>query len=474
MRKPQARAMAIFASLGLVLFLESAQCQIDSMQTSVTLLQGNAEIALGFNYDYIRSPLDVSFDYPRGYFGINIPLKYTLPSGILGEQIDNLAENFNEVEQMVPDISAKQNANTSIIVDVPMLGGVASFSNIQMMHLRYANKLSIPRFETGTAAGSTGPINLFLRGVLSVPIDLSIGWETMTFGYAYKIDDNIMFALNLHRHVFNFDIKALINIDILGNYTVTIDSGGVKFSLPGTIDYSLHNAVQGHYEVETWTPTVGVQLWRFSLVSRFGMNTRPKGFLSAKYSVPFFLDPESFQPAEFTDKYLADNISSLQASSVNAMEYSTTERLVWKMPQAHTLQLDIFPKHLTLSYTKLFGSISMQLYDPLCDKQALIDTANKPDTLDFRFGAAVDHIIMLHGSLFSSFFNLGIYSMDYSFRDKEGLLSSQKALSALRYGNGIMAPVLNGGTMIGGKIKLLAELDILPLIALKGGVVYFF
>jgi hypothetical protein len=41
-------------------------------------------------------------------------------------------------------------------------------------------------------------------------------------------------------------------------------------------------------------------------------------------------------------------------------------------------------------------------------------------------------------------------------------------------GDGIMIPVLNLGTTIGSKIQFLAELDILPLPALKTGVIYYF
>ena len=35
----------------------------------------NAKITIGFNYDLLRPPTDVSFDYAKGYVGINIPFE---------------------------------------------------------------------------------------------------------------------------------------------------------------------------------------------------------------------------------------------------------------------------------------------------------------------------------------------------------------------------------------------------------------
>jgi hypothetical protein len=276
-----------------------------------------------------------------------------------------------------------------------------------------------------------------------------------------------------------------VDIDILGEMALTIE--GATFP-PEEINYSLHNAIDGHYELERWTPSFAIQYWRVALISRFGMNARASGYLKAKYSLPFFVDPETFTLDEDLMEALGsdssqklmdymnkdNNLAKFRNSATNTVEYSTKTKMIWKMPQAHTIMFDIIPEKLSLSYTKLFGSLYLELSDPFSDKAALTDTSEYPDTLDFRFEASIDHVIMIHGKIYNSFINIGIFSMDFAFRDKDNLLSSIKALEKIKFGDGIMAPVLNLGAYVGTKLQLLAELDVLPLLALKAGLMYYF
>lgn len=469
---------------GIISFLAFFYVHAQDVATEFGGLDFTAELALGFNYDFVKPPLDVSFDCPKGYLGMNIPLKYSLPQSLSNNLSSRIAEQFSDSaasEEYVPQAYAKQNTNFSIKVDVPMLGGVATFSNMQMMYLQYNNKIGIPKLEVETEAG--GDVDLFMRGAISVPIDLSIGWETMAFGYAYEVNDMLQFAFNLHRHTFSFDLKGKVDVDILGKLGITLEGNSLP---PEEINYSLHNTVDGHYELEKWTPTFAIKYWRVSLTSRFGMNARPTGYLRARYSLPFFIDPETFtideglmngiEDQDVLIDYLTenDNLSRLRNSDTNTVVYSTTQKMTWKMPQAHTIMFDIIPKKLSISYTKLFGGIYMEISDPFSDIAALEDTTEYPDTLDFRFEALVDHMILLHGSFLSSFINIGIYSMDFSFRDNKHLLSNIDALKKMRFGKGIMTPVLNLGGLVGAKIQVLAEIDVLPLTAIKTGVVYNF
>jgi hypothetical protein len=432
-----------------------------------------AEISIGFNYDFLRSPLRVSFDYPRGYLGLNIPIRYSPPQSLIGN-IKQLSGQFPEGKRFEPQASAKQNPNTTIKVDVPMLGGVATFSNMQMMYLKYVNRLSVPKLEAGTQEG--GDISLFLRGVVSVPVDLSISWETMTFGYAYKINDNVRFAFNLHRHVFNFKVAGKVDMDILGKYVVTVkDKGtGLSISLPGELDYSLHNVIDGYYNIEKWTPTLAIKLWRAGIISRFGFKGSASGHLTAQYTVPFFIDPETFSMPALDQKYLTNNLDKLRNNETRDVEFSTDKKMIWNMPQGHTLMFDLIKEKLTISYTKFFGSILMQLYDPFSDKDALTDTTKRLDTLNFGVEASIDHMIILSANFKAIFFNLGIYSMDFGFNDKKNLLSGIKELQSIRFGNGVMTPILNGGLIIGSKVQVLLEVDLLPLTAVKAGVIYYF
>ena len=469
---------------GIFIFLAFMYVHSQDVSTEIGGLDFKAEFAIGFNYDFCRPPLDVSFDNPKGFLGMNIPLKYTLPQSLSDNLSSYIAGQFSDSaqsEEYVPEAYAKQNTNFSIKVDIPMLGGVATFSNMQMMYLQYINKIGIPKLEVGTEDG--GDVDMFMRGAISVPIELSIGWETMTFGYAYEVNDMLKFAFNLHRHTFSFDLKGKVDVDILGELGITLEGNSLP---PERINYSLHNTIDGHYELERWTPTFAVKYWRIGLTSRFGMNARPTGYLKASYSLPFFIDPETFaidkglndgfgDPDLLID-YLTenDNLSRIRNSDTNTVVYSTREKMTWKMPQAHSISFDIIPDKLSLSYTKLFGSLFLELSDPFSDKAAMTDSTEYADTLDFRFEALMDHMILIHGSFYSSFFNLGIYSMDFSFRDNKNLLSNIDALKKIRFGNGVLTPVLNLGALVGSKVQLLAELDVLPLTAIKTGIVYNF
>jgi len=244
--------------------------------------------------------------------------------------------------------------------------------------------------------------------------------------------------------------------------------------------------IDGHYELERWTPSIAIKFWRASLVSRFGMDAKPTGKLKAQYTLPFFVDPESFtldeglmngmsEPDELLEYMNTNNnLDKFRNSETNTVEYSTDKKMVWQMPSAHTLMFDVIPDKLSLSYTKLFGSLYLELSDPFSDKAALVDTSEYPDTLDFRFEASIDHVIMIHANIYNSFINVGIFSMDFAFRDNDHLLSSIKALKNLKFGDGVMAPVLNLGAYVGTKLQLLAELDVLPLLALKTGIIYYF
>jgi hypothetical protein len=94
--------------------------------------------------------------------------------------------------------------------------------------------------------------------------------------------------------------------------------------------------------------------------------------------------------------------------------------------------------------------------------------------IDFSVAVHVDHIIMLHGQFHNAFVNAGVFSMDFGFMEKKHLLEDAMKGKWPILGSGIMIPVLNLGTTFGSKIQLLAELDVLPLPALKTGLIYYF
>ena len=324
-------------------------------------------------------------------------------------------------------------------------------------------------------------MSFVMRGTVNVPLDLRLNWETMTFGYAYRANPLVSFALNLHRHLFTFDLGGNVNIDMLGRVSVNQPvPNGPGISIDQPIDYSsakLNGGAEGHYKAEVWSPTLGLQLWRFTLTSRFGVKTRAKGSLYAHYAVPFFIDPESFAlPRDIKSLVLdSDNRGKLMSSAVVDMTYfsDSTSYLEWRMPDGHTISFDILPERLNISYTKFIGDIGMKMSGIHRQK-----TGESVDTTDIGFdvGVSIDNMIMLSGKFPNFFFNMGVFGFDVSSGDRKHLLGNAVSSGTgwPRIGNSMMLPVLNAGSYMGTKTQILLELDILPLPALKTGVAYYF
>ncbi len=485
--------MAVFGILSAAALFTSSVYAQDSQDNSTDDLgvepgvpEVHAKVSIGFNYDWLRPPTKVSFDYPRGYIGLNIPFRYGLHR-IFGESVTEGVGDFfgDDEKEFTPTATAQQYANTTIRVDVPMIGGVGSFANIQNFYLGYSNTLGEPVIKIKPDVDST--LSLFMRGMVGVPLDLSMAWETMVFGYAFKVNDNLSMALNLNRHLFKFDLHARVNVDLLGYFGIDIGSAaggdseelseaGVDgISLEQDIDYSSHEVygdASGHYEAEVWTPSIGIKFWRLGLTSRFGLKTKAPGKLRATYKLPFFIDPETFEMPDFTTDYLLDNYQRFINGDTDSLTYSTSEPLEWEMPQGHTITFDIIRDKLYLSYTKFFGEIRMALSGIQAErKRDDLDSA-EVRSVGFDVGVNVDHITMLHGSFHSAFFNIGAFAMDLRYEDVENVLPD--AIPDLSYAGGIVVPVLNFGTTMGSKMQLLLELDILPLTALKSGLIYHF
>jgi len=225
----------------------------------------NAALSIGFNYDFIKQPTDVSFEYPRGYFGLNIPFRQNLPILDIAKGIEPSLDSIlsdstliRDGNEFKPTASAKQNANTTVRVDVPMLGGVATFSNMQNFYLSYMNVLGNPSFYIAPDSAMDG-LSFAMRGAVDVPLEMSLSWETMTFGYAYRVNPNIIFAFNLHRHLFVLDVAAQVNVDILGafRFEPVVAGGGADvggISVEGEINYNAERTrgvARAHYKAET-------------------------------------------------------------------------------------------------------------------------------------------------------------------------------------------------------------------------------
>jgi hypothetical protein len=433
-----------------------------------------AELSGGFNYDLLRNPLDVSFQRPRGYLSLNVPFRFVAPKNIMNQMSESVSDFLAEDgDPFEPQASARQHANTSFMVDVPMFGGVASFANTQNMYLRYKNILGAPEM---TIPFESEGMDLFLRGAINVPLELTMGWESMTFGYAYKVNDMFRLAFNLHRHTFHFDLRSRVDVDLLGRLKVDMagDEGTQSPMAAQEFDVNYpseetHGAAEGSYAVAVWSPTIALKYWRLSLVSRFGVDTKAEGRLKGEYRLPIILTRD-FQVQD--EQFLLDNQERIRNNEIHTFEYESKEDLGWKLPSGHTLAFDIVKEKLSLSYTKIIGDIEMRLPDIVETITSEQTGEEQTDTVDFNIGVTVDHILLISGNFNHAFFNVGIFGMDFRFADKQNLLEQIEQMPT--FGGGMMLPVLGFGTTMGEKMRLLLEVDLLPLSAIKTGIVYHF
>lgn len=459
---------------------------VDDVNTQVSLSTFEARLSLGFNYDLLRPLTDVSFDYPMGYIGFNMPFnqRFNLRD-VGGPMIDTLFSDsaiFRNGDDFKPTGVARQSPNYTIRVDMPMLGGLCSYSYTQNFFLKYETVLGNPSLFLSPDS-ATAEMDFLMRGTISMPLSLSMGWETMTFGYAYQLNRNVAFALNLHRHLFTMDFRGRADADMIGYFDVQLEEQGMATPVFVELDYPsemINGYALGNYEAEVWSPSVGIRLWRFSLASRFGVNTNARGSLYARYKLPAIIDPETGQPKyDLNDQneLMRPEVRELLLSNaVDSIVYSTDDPLRWKLPHGHTLTADIIPERLVVSYTKIFGDIEMGIgkirkeqrpVEPGTEREGLLDS------LEMDVGVSVDHITMIHANYLGAFLNVGFFAMDFRSGDKENILG-ERTLPELRLGKAALFPVLSLGSTIGTKVKLHLELDVAPLPAFRTGFYYYF
>ena len=490
----------------------------------------NVRLAMGFNYDLLRPMTGVSFLYPAGYLGFNVPVGYSAGLGdfLSDETMDDLFSNgkvFKKGERFKPSAGAEQNANYSVRVDVPMLAGVGTFAYTQNFFMNFSTALGgssvietlqpvnavLDPDENGGREGSVAGFTS-IRGALRLPLSFSVGWETMTFGYAYRVgrSDDLVFALNMHRHLFSADIRLKADIDLLGYASINAKDiymeNGAYMNLPieeELINFSsdrCNGFAQGHFKAEGWSPAVGVKWKRFAINSRFGLNIKAAGSAGGGFVVPRVVSLETGDLIlgekfkQFSDSLNTNPLSMFSMlesggiipTEIDSISYEISS-FQWKMPQGHTLSFDIIPQRLAVSYTKLFGEIGVQMdvlrkvsqgvkkTDSLGNSDTSFYFGNpRYDRQQVDVGILVDHILVFSATYPSFFANVGVAGFDIRNKDTR-VLRDNNSLKSLRVGDVVMLlPILNGGFNLGTKLQLHIEADILPLPALRSGVNYYF
>ena len=454
-----------------------------------------AGLSTGFNYDLLRSPTAVSFDYPVGFFGFNIPLGSNFDIRSLGgadvDDFFNDEDLFRNGKDFKPEAGAGQNANYTVRVDMPMLGGVGSFAYTQNFFMNYHTTLGDatlyinPNFsDNEDLKADKIDLNFFMKGGVSIPLQLSLGWETLTFGYAYRLNRDVVFALNLHRHLFSMNLRGRADVDLLGNLDASIDADVLgNIAINHLLDFPAemtNGSINGKFTAAAWTPSIGVKYSRLSLTSRFGLNAKAKGSINGQFRMPDIIDVETGNFTVDLDENISPDdavelINRLSDVSVDSIGYESTESMRWKLPQGHTITLDVVRDVFSLSYTKIFGDVEMKLKNiRRTSKRENSEESGWDDTLNVDLGVTVDHIITANLTLFgAAFLNLGVFALDVRSEDKENILGDAVP-SQLRLGKAAMLPMLSLGGTVGSKIKLHLELDLLPLPAGRTGIFYYF
>lgn len=454
----------------LILFL---CCRIMAQAIPEGIEPGNlrAHVGIGFSYELLHDPTSISFDYPEGKASFNVPIALQLPSSvgdILSQTIDTSNAGSSAYQ---PQLKAGQQMNLGFHVNVPMLGGVCSFAYTNNVDIDYSTFLGNSNVTMDTTIDL---LSMALKGYINVPLNVQLGWRTMTFGYAIKPARYVTMAVNLNRHMFHFTGNANVSIDLLGNMNINME----QISIAKELDYSsekLYGYASGDYEASSWSPTFGLKIWRLGLTSRFGIDAKAKGNFDAKYTLPFFIDPQTFQST-----LAVDNMASIQndpsflenlfSGKTDSVVYHSVNDASWKLPQGHTVTFDIINNKLYASYTKIIGDIELKHIYEGPDKD-INDTLDNKTDLDL--GISVDNIILLGGKFKNSQFTVGVFTMDFRVFDNDKILSDAVPQSMQILG-GPMLPILSLGSSVGGNMRMILQLDVLPLPSFKTGVIYNF
>ncbi len=478
----------------------SQDLQSGELDISQNLGQVEAIMYAGITYDILHDPTHVSFEYPLGYISFNVPIKLQMPDIGWKDQL-HLDDSVN----FVPRLGARQRLNYSFRIDVPMLKGVFSYGNSYNVSLSYSILLGNSGIEmvNQTLAGGTGDDIMVmgtLRGYINVPVYYTMGWQTQTFGYAFRPLQDLTVGINLHQHIFEIKGAGNVSASILGH--IGVNAFGKKEGI--NIDYGnehIYGAMDGEYKLSTLTPAIGVKWRRFGYTARAGINKPAQGYFKARYAVPFFVDPQTFSTDSLQRVFKTDSGQSalakndkamifkneVEANKTESISYYSTQPLEFNVPWGHTFNVDILKNSkLSLSYTKVVDSkrgeiagyheyegheLSVIVTDSL-GNQRTVQRLKGKGVNDLDFGFAIDNVIVLAGRFKGFRFNVGTFTMDFRERHNKDLIGGIKGWPHI--GDDAIFPILGLSTLIGSTTKLLLELDLLPIPSLKTGLFYYF
>jgi hypothetical protein len=461
----------LVAGIATVFSAEGLNYSLNSQNTQAIL---NA----GISYDLLRSPTNVSFEYPEGYLSFNIPLDLTTNKYDLSKCLEGSDGRFT------PRFGARQKLNYAFRVNVPMLRGVVTYAQTENvnfdLNLNPGTTVKLDK-EFSMGENTSDNASLSLAGGINLPIRFEMGWRTQSFGYAFKPRPDMIFAVNLHHHLFEADANGQLNINLLGN--VGINTNLLSKDLP--INYSeedVFGQVSGFYKGSAWSPAFGLKWWRFTLTSRIGVRIDITGNFKTRLQVPFFVDPKELIVNEdklVVNKFASDSApnmtellsafndleANLTASATDSFILETKTAAEFAIPSGQSITFEAWKNHLFLSYTYIHGGIHG-------DGAISGFHKNEDGKTDFDLGFNVQHVSTMQFVFDHAKITLGTMFLDFYMKDKKHWISTDTPFEPY---NGILVPILHLATNFGlANAKILLELDITPIPALKTGFIYYF
>ena len=446
---------------------------IGSLNAQPLLLIGKADAKLSgaFSYEFLNSPLSHSFREGRARVSLNLPFNASAQAQrLLGEVADSAV--------VIPELFARvsQHLNAHVDVSAPVFGGVAFFAARENASLTVSGALGNARFNLDTTLEGSGSV--LLKGSIHMPLLFDMHWRSLSFGYAFKPAPRIELGFQVHKHQFTARTSGDLRPDLSGRISVGGDAGNTSFQVEYPDD-KVYGSADGWYEGKAWSPEMAVGLGPVRLVSRMGARMAAKGHVDVTYAVPYFIDAGDFQP-RFTepDSFLAsDNLRRLLDGETGKRDIHIKDRLILKLPQSHTLSVEILPGRLSLSYTKVFGQVSIHMQTS--NGGGGQDTANagSGDSGSVDTDGLVDldlfpdQVICL-SAVFGWFHgDIGVHSLNMGYRREKNLLSG---LSPLEWDGDPIVPILDFGFTWGHPLVFSTDFFVSPLPAVRSGVSYAF
>ncbi len=460
--------------------------QASHSQPILLIGKADAELSGAFSYDFLQSPLTRPFDQGRAQISLNLPFNASA-------QAQKFLGTIADSAVVVPELFARvsQDLNAHVDVSAPMFGGVLFFAARENASLRVAGALGNAVFNLDTTLDGVGSI--LLKGSIHMPLLFEMHWRSLSFGYAFRPAPWVTLGFQVHKHEFSARTSGDLRPDLSGRISVGGDAGNTSF-LVEYPDNKVYGTADGYYQGTAWSPEMAVGLGPVRLVSRMGARMSAKGHVDVTYAVPFFIDPADFQP-RFTepDSFLAaDNLRRLLDGETGKRDIHIKDRLILTLPQSHTVTVDLWPGKLALSYSKVFGHVSIHTETARPAAVAATGSAANPSAVTPGAVAPApggtdssgvntesfvdldlfpDQVICLSGTFAWFHADVGAHSLNISYGGKGHLLSG---LSPLEWDGDPFVPILDFGFTWGFPLVFNTDFFVSPLPAVRSGVTYAF